>query len=56
LRDNSHGSLLCGSGAAVFAIADGTAHAKELADKIMNNFNGCSVWTAETVPYGCTII
>lgn len=56
LKDRSHGSLLCGSGAAVFAIADSMAHARLLADEVKNNYGNCSVWTAETVPCGCSII
>ena len=56
LRDRSHGSLLCGSGAAVFAIADNTEHAKSLADKVKADYGDFAVWTAETVPYGCSII
>ena len=56
LNDNSHGSLLCGSGAAVFAIADSLEHSRILADKVKSNFGDYSVWTAETVSYGCSII
>ena len=56
LRDNSHGSLLCGSGAAVFAIADSTAHAKLLADRVKSEYADCAVWTAETASRGCYII
>ena len=55
-KENSHGSLLCGSGAAVFAIADGIPHAKVLADKVKSNFKNCAVWTAETASRGCYII
>jgi 4-diphosphocytidyl-2-C-methyl-D-erythritol kinase len=33
MRDHSYGSLLCGSGAAVFAVADSPNSAKALADK-----------------------
>ena len=36
LRDHSHGSLLCGSGSAVFAVADSPDHAKALAEKVKN--------------------
>ncbi len=56
LKDNSHGSLLCGSGAAVFAIADSTSHAKILAEKVKSEFGDCSVWTSETASHGCCII
>ena len=56
LRDHSHGSLLCGSGAAVFAVADSAEHARSLADKVKANYGDYAVWTAETVPYGCSII
>ena len=55
LRDHSHGSLLCGSGAAVFAIADSVSHADSLAKSVRDEF-GCSVWTAATDSCGCRII
>ncbi len=56
LRDRSHGSLLCGSGAAVFAVADSMNHAKALANQVKNEYSDCSVWTAETVSGGCSIL
>ncbi len=56
LRDRSHGSLLCGSGAAVFAVADSMKHAKILANIVKNEYSDCSVWTAETVSSGCLIL
>ena len=56
LRDRSHGSLLCGSGAAVFAVADSINHANALADIVKNEYSECSVWTAETVPSGSIIL
>lgn len=56
MKDHSHGSLLCGSGAAVFAIADSASHAKALADKVKGEYINCSVWMAETAPCGCSII
>ena len=56
LRDKSHGSLLCGSGAAVFAIADSCSHAKALACRVKSEFQNYSVWTAETVACGCSIL
>lgn len=56
MREHSHGSLLCGSGAAVFAVADSQSNAKALADKVKNEYPDCSVWTAETAPSGCIIL
>lgn len=56
MRDHSHGSLLCGSGAAVFAVADSPSNAKALADKVKNKYPDCSVWIAETAPSGCIIL
>ena len=56
MRDHSHGSLLCGSGAAVFAVADSQSNAKALADKVKNKYPDCSVWTAETAPSGCIVL
>ena len=55
-KDNSHGSLLCGSGAAVFAIAENAIHAQKLAQKAKDEFADCRVWTATTASFGCTII
>lgn len=56
MREHSHGSLLCGSGAAAFAVADSQSNAKALADKVKNEYPDCSVWTAEIAPSGCIIL
>lgn len=56
LTVNSHGSLLCGSGTAVFAIADSNAHALVLTEKVKKEFSSCSVWTATTSSCGCLIL
>ncbi len=55
MKDNSHGALLSGSGAAVFAIADGDTHARRLEQIIKDRFPDYFVTTAQTVSSGCVI-
>ncbi len=55
MRENSHGALLSGSGAAVFAIADGNTHARRLEQIIKDRFPDYFVTTAQTVSSGCVI-
>ncbi|MGM9643413.1 MAG: 4-(cytidine 5'-diphospho)-2-C-methyl-D-erythritol kinase [Eubacteriales bacterium] len=55
LNDRSHGALLSGSGAAVFAIADSHEHAVVLADTVASEFPDCFVTVSHTSPMGCSI-
>lgn len=53
--DNSHAAMLCGSGTAVFAVADGDAHARRLKERITNNYPDCFVTVSRTASRGCLI-
>ena len=55
IRDNSHAALLCGSGTAVFAVADSDLHAKKLEKKINNKYPGYFTAVSRTVSRGCQI-
>lgn len=55
MAERSHGALLSGSGAAVFAVADGERQALALESSIRNKYSDYFVTLAKTVPSGCTI-
>lgn len=49
MKEHSHGALLSGSGAAVFAVADSNSHALDLKRLIQDEFPGYYVSEAKTV-------
>lgn len=53
--DNSHAAMLCGSGTAVFAVADSSAHARKLEKMIKNKYPNYFTTVAHTVSEGCLI-
>jgi len=55
MKDNSHGALLSGSGAAVFAIVESNNEANILINKIKYKFPDYYVSEAHTVSSGCII-
>lgn len=55
LGERSHGALLSGSGAAVFAITDSRKHAFVLANTVAKAFPDCFVTVSHTAPHGCII-
>lgn len=55
MRDNAHAAMLCGSGTAVFAVADNDAHARRLEEMIKNKYPGYFTAVSRTVSRGCLI-
>lgn len=55
MRDNSHAALLCGSGTAVFAVADSNIHAEKLEKMIKCKYPEYFTAVSRTVSHGCLI-